>query len=203
MVDAEVTPELLELKLDDDIGNIPQKPVLKATLSKKVEQIVTDPYPLTRYIMQEQRKYSDAKGDLTILLNSIQLACKLISVTAKGFGIHRSIYMDDDSDDDNSDDSDVDDAYKKHIRQRSELTRNEMKAKLKKLNILANKYMMECLRWTGIVGLMASEETENQVLLGIHDENKNNDDSGKNGIIILYIIMIYYYSVVIYIYDIL
>ena len=46
-----------------------------------------NPHTITRFILQEQRKYPNAKGDLTIILNSVTLAAKIISAAAKGAGI--------------------------------------------------------------------------------------------------------------------
>ena len=47
----------------------------------------TNPFTITRYILQEQKKYPHAKGDLTIILNSVTLAIKIISAAAAGAGI--------------------------------------------------------------------------------------------------------------------
>jgi len=46
-----------------------------------------NPFTITRYILQEQKKYPNAKGDLTIILNSVTLAIKIISAAATGAGI--------------------------------------------------------------------------------------------------------------------
>jgi len=46
-----------------------------------------NPHTITRFILQEQQKYPNAKGDLTIILNSITLAVKIISAAAKGAGM--------------------------------------------------------------------------------------------------------------------
>lgn len=42
---------------------------------------------LTRYVLQEQRKFQNATGDLTQLLNSIQTAVKAISSAVRKAGI--------------------------------------------------------------------------------------------------------------------
>jgi len=46
-----------------------------------------NPFTITRYILQEQKKYPKAKGDLTIILNSVTLAIKIISAACTGAGI--------------------------------------------------------------------------------------------------------------------
>lgn len=46
-----------------------------------------NPFTITRYILQEQKKYPNAKGDLTIILNSVTLAIKIIAAAATGAGI--------------------------------------------------------------------------------------------------------------------
>jgi len=46
-----------------------------------------NPFTITRYILQEQKKYPNAKGDLTIILNSVTLAVKIIAAAATGAGI--------------------------------------------------------------------------------------------------------------------
>eukprot|EP01084_Bolivina_argentea_P319510 554190_1 len=50
-------------------------------------QLSRNPHTITRWILKEQQKYPNAKGDLTIILNSITLAIKIISAAAKGAGI--------------------------------------------------------------------------------------------------------------------
>eukprot|EP01083_Nonionella_stella_P039569 107611_1 len=52
-----------------------------------------NPHTITRWILQEQKKFPKAKGDLTIVLNSVTLACKIISAAAKGAGIFQRYGM--------------------------------------------------------------------------------------------------------------
>ena len=42
---------------------------------------------LTRFFLNEQRKYKDSTGELTQLLNAIQTACKAIQSTVRRAGI--------------------------------------------------------------------------------------------------------------------
>lgn len=46
-----------------------------------------NPHTVTRYILTQQQKYPNAKGDLSIILNSVTLACKIISAAANSAGI--------------------------------------------------------------------------------------------------------------------
>jgi len=105
-----------------------------------------DPYTLTRWILQEQQKYKNSKGDLSILLNSIQLACKIISRAASGAGIY-SLYG---------------------------LTGEENKSgdEVKKLDIFSNDAMVNCISFSGKVPCMASEENEEAIIIKDCDEPK-------------------------------
>ena len=49
--------------------------------------IDTDPVTLTRFILAEQHKHPEASGDLTIMMSSIQLACKTIATAVRKAGI--------------------------------------------------------------------------------------------------------------------
>lgn len=42
---------------------------------------------LTRYVLHGQKAHKDAKGDLTILLTAVQLACKVTDVCVRRSGI--------------------------------------------------------------------------------------------------------------------
>jgi fructose-1,6-bisphosphatase I len=46
-----------------------------------------DPYTITRKILEDQKKYSEAIGDFTILVQSIVTACKFISSKVRKAGI--------------------------------------------------------------------------------------------------------------------
>ena len=49
--------------------------------------IDTDPVTMTRFILTEQAKHAEATGDLTIMMTSIQLACKTIATAVRKAGI--------------------------------------------------------------------------------------------------------------------
>ena len=105
-----------------------------------------DPHTLTRFILKEQQKYKNAKGDLSILLNSIQLACKIISRAAAGAGIY-SLYG---------------------------LTGEENKSgdEVKKLDIFSNDAFANCIAFCGKVPCMASEENTEAIIVKDCDEPK-------------------------------
>ena len=46
-----------------------------------------DPITLTRFILDGEHKHADAKGDLTLLMNAIQTACKVIASAVRKAGI--------------------------------------------------------------------------------------------------------------------
>lgn len=48
-----------------------------------------DAMTLTRYVLLEQRKHKDSQGELTLLLSSLQLACKVVESCVRRAGIAR------------------------------------------------------------------------------------------------------------------
>lgn len=51
----------------------------------------TDLMTLTRFILNEQHKYPEATGDLTILLNHIALGCKFVQSAVNKAGLAKLI----------------------------------------------------------------------------------------------------------------
>eukprot|EP01083_Nonionella_stella_P300574 1026909_1 len=96
-----------------------------------------DPFTLTRWILQEQKKYPNAKGDLTIILNSIALACKIISSAASAAGIHSL--------------------------EGFAGGQNKSGDVVKKLDVFSNDCMINTLRWSGKVPIMVSEENDEPI----------------------------------------
>ena len=45
--------------------------------------VTTDIITLTRHVLDEQRKHKEASGDLTLLLNAIQLGCKFVETNVR------------------------------------------------------------------------------------------------------------------------
>eukprot|EP01083_Nonionella_stella_P216919 779140_1 len=100
-----------------------------------------NPYTLTRWILSEQQKYPSAKGDLSIILNSIALACKIISSAAKGAGIYSLYGLQGDD------------------------MQNKTGDVVKKLDVFSNDCMINALSWSGKIALMASEEIEREIIV--------------------------------------
>jgi fructose-1,6-bisphosphatase I len=98
-----------------------------------------NPVTLSRFILQEQRLHKEAQGDLTILLASIQLACKVISVSCSKAGI-LNIYGLDGS-------------------------KNASGDAVKKLDILSNESFVNALSFSGKVSVMVSEEEDAPIIL--------------------------------------
>ncbi|MES1919808.1 hypothetical protein MHBO_001573 [Bonamia ostreae] len=98
----------------------------------------SNPMTLTRWIIENQRKYApSASGDLSILLTSIQLACKSISNNCNKAGIF-NLYG-------------------------TTGEMNESNDIVKKLDIVSNDIMINSLKFTGKTAIMASEENENVI----------------------------------------
>ena len=46
-----------------------------------------EPITLTRYILDQEHRHPEATGDLTLLMNAIQTACKVIASAVRKAGI--------------------------------------------------------------------------------------------------------------------
>lgn len=99
----------------------------------------TDPKTLSRFILQGMQEHKDAKGDLTILLQSVALACKTISNACNKAGIF-NLYGLDGSSNSSGDDQ-------------------------KKLDIYSNDVMINCMKFSGKVGILASEENDEPIMM--------------------------------------
>ena len=58
-------------------------------MSAQGSPIDTEPITLTRFVLEQQRKYPHATGDFTALINSLQTAVKAVSSAVRKAGIHR------------------------------------------------------------------------------------------------------------------
>lgn len=47
------------------------------------EKVTTDIITLTRHVLDEQRRHKEASGDLTLLLNAVQLGCKFVATNVR------------------------------------------------------------------------------------------------------------------------
>jgi fructose-1,6-bisphosphatase I len=94
---------------------------------------------LNRFILTEQKKYPNAKGDLSIILNSVGLACKIISSAAQGAGIFSLYGLSGGA--------------------------NASGDEVKKLDVFSNDCMINTVSWSGKIGIMASEEIEDPLIV--------------------------------------
>ncbi|XP_005094525.1 fructose-1,6-bisphosphatase 1 [Aplysia californica] len=113
-------------------------------MSSTSPAIDTDCITLTRFVLEEQRKYPSATGDLTQLLNAILTAIKAISTAVRKAGIHHLYGISGSS--------------------------NSTGDTVKKLDVLSNDLFINMLRSSYTTCLLVSEENEN--VIEIEDENK-------------------------------
>jgi len=106
-----------------------------------------DPNTLTRFIIAEQKK-ADGSGDLTILLNSVQLACKVISNACNKAGMYNLYGL---AGNNNSSGDDV-----------------------KKLDIYSNDAFINSCKFSHQVNIMASEENEEPIVVSEATDAKYN-----------------------------
>lgn len=98
----------------------------------KLIPTASDPITMTRVILASQRKNPQATGDFTLILNSIQLACKTISTAVRRAGINRLIG--------------------------SLASENSTGDTQKKLDVLSNDCFVNALKFSTKIAVMASEE---------------------------------------------
>jgi fructose-1,6-bisphosphatase I len=112
----------------------------------KVLTTDTDPLTLTRRILEDQRHMPEARGDFTIILSSIQLACKYVSNAVRKAGIANLLGS-----------------------LSSENTHGETQ---KKLDVLANDIFINSLKFSTKIAVMASEEEDDVYIVSNSDEPK-------------------------------
>lgn len=98
-----------------------------------------DPLTLTRFVMAEQRKHPEATGDLTLVLQSIALACKSISNSVRKAGVSNLYGLVNTSSTNTSGD------------------------RQQKLDVLSNEVFINCLRFSNLVYAIVSEEEDNVI----------------------------------------
>jgi len=106
--------------------------------------IDTNCITLTRFVLEEQRKYPKASGDLTQLLNAIQTACKAISSAVRKAGIHQLYGVSGSS--------------------------NATGDSVKKLDVLSNDLFINMLKSSFTCCMLVSEE--NEKVIEIEDEHR-------------------------------
>jgi len=104
----------------------------------------TNPLTLTSYIIEEQRNYKEASGDFTLLMQSIQTACKFIASKVKKAGIANLYGL--------------------------AGAENTSGDQVKKLDVIANEVFINCLLSSKKVAVMISEENEKPIEIPVEDQ---------------------------------
>jgi fructose-1,6-bisphosphatase I len=99
----------------------------------------TDLMTLTRFILNEQHKYPEATGDLTILLNHIALGCKFVQSAVNKAGLAKLIGL----------------AGEQNVQGEDQ----------KKLDVLSNDVFIKALTSSGRTRVLVSEENEEAILI--------------------------------------
>jgi len=135
------------LSTHSSVSGVQKRPSIvdAATGYKPEEFLNTNPVTLTRWIMMEQQVFQETRGDLAILLNSLATACKIISNAASKAGIF--------------------DLY--GLAGKGNASGDDVK----KLDVYGNDVMINCLKNSGKVSFMASEENEGPIFVE-EGENK-------------------------------
>jgi fructose-1,6-bisphosphatase I len=106
----------------------------------------TDPVTLTRYLINSQKEHNEATGDFTLLLTSIQTACKFISSKVRKagianlYGIAGGVNMSGDTQ--------------------------------KKLDVLSNEVFINVLKASSKCCILASEEDDDPIEVDIENQGK-------------------------------
>ena len=101
-----------------------------------------DPVTLTRFVLTQQRKHPDARGDLTMVLSAIATAAKSVSAAVRRAGLAGLLGA--------------------HVGGGANASGDLQK----KLDVVANDVFKNLLASTGCVGVMASEEDDAAILVG-------------------------------------
>ncbi|CAI7783369.1 unnamed protein product [Closterium sp. NIES-54] len=99
----------------------------------------TDLMTLTRHVLNEQSKYPEARGDLTILLNHIVLGCKFVCSAVNKAGLAKLIGLAGET--------------------------NVQGEEQKKLDILSNDVFVKALVSSGRTNVLVSEELEDPIFV--------------------------------------
>ncbi|OMJ72461.1 hypothetical protein SteCoe_29090 [Stentor coeruleus] len=112
----------------------------------KFLSIESNPITLARAIMSDQRRHPEAKGDLTMILSSLMLACKFVSNAVRKAGIASLIGISGSS--------------------------NVQGEQQKPLDILANDIFINSLKYCNKIAALASEEETGIYIIDNPDEAK-------------------------------
>lgn len=110
------------------------------TVDELERRVETNLCTLSRHVLHEQRKYSSAHGDLTLLLVSIQLGCKFVSSQVRRAGLANLTGL-------------------------AGGQENVQGEQVKKLDVIANDIFINSLRTSGKVAVMVSEENEDMIIV--------------------------------------
>ncbi|CAH1763513.1 2281_t:CDS:2 [Entrophospora sp. SA101] len=103
-------------------------------------KVTTDIITLTRHVLDEQRKYKDASGDLTTLLNAIQLGCKFVATNVRKARLLNLVGL---------------------AGGATNISGDEQK----KLDVISNEIFVNALCSSGKVAVMVSEEDEQAIIV--------------------------------------
>ncbi|RIA89847.1 fructose-1,6-bisphosphatase class 1/Sedoheputulose-1,7-bisphosphatase [Glomus cerebriforme] len=104
------------------------------------KNITTDIITLTRHVLDEQRKHKEASGDLTILLNAVQLGCKFVATNVRKARLLNLVGL-------------------------AGGAVNVSGDEQKKLDVISNEIFINALRSSGRVAVMVSEEDEDAIIV--------------------------------------
>ncbi|KAI3641039.1 hypothetical protein MIR68_001917 [Amoeboaphelidium protococcarum] len=103
--------------------------------------VQTELITLSRQVLNEQYKFKEASGDLTLLLVSIQLGCKFVSSQVRKAGLVQLTGLS------------------------SNNAVNVQGEDVKKLDEVSNSIFINALKSSGKVAVMVSEENENEIIV--------------------------------------
>ncbi|CAJ0830567.1 12073_t:CDS:2 [Entrophospora sp. SA101] len=112
----------------------------KAIIGQMRIKVTTDIITLTRHVLDEQRKYKDASGDLTTLLNAIQLGCKFVATNVRKARLLNLVGL---------------------AGGATNISGDEQK----KLDVISNEIFVNALCSSGKVAVMVSEEDEQAIIV--------------------------------------
>ncbi|EPZ33375.1 Fructose-1,6-bisphosphatase domain-containing protein [Rozella allomycis CSF55] len=104
-----------------------------------MDNIETNLITLSRHVLHDQTRHSNARGDLTLLLTSIQLGCKFVASQVRRSGLANLTGL----------------AGKTNVQGED----------VKKLDVLANDTFINSLKSSGRVSVLVSEENENEIIV--------------------------------------
>jgi len=116
---------------------------LKLVMSE--EKVTTDIITLTRHVLDEQRKHKEASGDLSLLLNAVQLGCKFVATNVRKARLLNLVGL-------------------------AGGAVNISGDEQKKLDVISNEIFINALRSSGKVAVMVSEEDDEPII--VEDEMK-------------------------------